>query len=41
MEYSTVGKKQEISADGVIYDKGSVYDRLHKLQDMRKARGEQ
>lgn len=41
MEYSTVGKEQEISAEGVIYDKGSVYDRLHKLQDMRKARGKQ
>jgi predicted transposase YbfD/YdcC len=41
MGYSTVGKNQEISAEGVIYDKGSVYDRLHKLQDMRKARGEQ
>ena len=41
MEYSTVGQNQEISADGVIYDKGSVYDRLHKLQDMRKARRKQ
>ncbi len=41
MEYSTVGKEQEISAEGVIYDKGSVYDRLHKLRDMRKARGKQ
>jgi hypothetical protein len=41
MEYSTIGKDQEISADGVIYDKGSVYDRLHKLQDLRKARGKQ
>jgi len=41
MEYSTVGKNQESSADGVIYDQGSVYDRLHKLQDMRKARGKQ
>jgi hypothetical protein len=30
-----------ISADRVIYDQGSVYDRLHKLQDMRKARGKQ
>jgi hypothetical protein len=39
MEYSTLGRKQEISAEGVIYNKGSVYDRLHKLQDMRKARG--
>jgi predicted transposase YbfD/YdcC len=41
MEYSTVRKDQGISADGVIYDKGSVYDRLHKLQDLRKARGKQ
>jgi len=41
MEYSTVKKDQEISADGVIYDKGSVYDRLHKLRDKRKARGKQ
>ena len=41
MEYSTVRKDQEISADGVIYDKGSVYDRLHKLEDLRKARGKQ
>ena len=41
MEYSTVGKGQGISAEGVIYDKESVYDRLHKLQDMRKARGKQ
>lgn len=41
MEYSTVRKGQEISAEGVIYDKGSVYDRLHKLQDLRKARGKQ
>lgn len=41
MEYSTVRKEQEISAEGVIYDKGSVYDRLHQLQDMRKARGKQ
>ena len=39
MEYSTVGKNQEISTDGVIYDKGSVYDRLRKLQDICKARG--
>lgn len=41
MEYSTLKKDQEISADGLIYDKGSVYDRLHKLQDKRKARGKQ
>ncbi|MBK9604677.1 MAG: transposase family protein [Anaerolineales bacterium] len=41
IQYSTVGKNQEISADGVIYDKVSVYDCLHKLQDMRKAPGKQ
>jgi predicted transposase YbfD/YdcC len=39
MEYSTIGKGQEISAEGVIYDKGSVYGRLQTLTDMRKARG--
>ncbi len=39
MEYSTLGPGQEISAEGVVYDKGSVYDRLHKLTDLRKARG--
>ena len=39
MEYSTVGKGQEISAEGVVYDKGSIYDRLQSLTDLRKARG--
>ena len=39
MEYSTVGKGQEISAEGVVYDKGSIYDRLQDLTDLRKARG--
>lgn len=39
MEYSTIGKDQEISADGVIYDKSSVDERLHKLQYLRKPRG--
>jgi len=39
MEYSTIGKGQEISMEGVTYDKGSVYDRLQKLTDKRKARG--
>lgn len=39
MEYSTIGKGQEISAEGVIYDKGSVYGRMQTLNDMRKARG--
>ena len=27
MEYSTIGQGQEISAEGVVYDKGSVYGR--------------
>jgi len=39
MEYSTIGKGQEISAEGVVYDKESVYGRLQTLTDMRKARG--
>ncbi len=39
MEYSTIRPGQEISAEGVVYDKGSVYDRLQKLTDLRKARG--
>lgn len=39
MEYSTIGRDQDISAEGVIFDKGSVYDRLHKLADLRKAQG--
>lgn len=39
MEYSTVGKGQEISAEGIVYDKESVYGRLQRLTDLRKARG--
>jgi predicted transposase YbfD/YdcC len=39
MEYSTIGPGQEISAEGVVYDKGSVYGRLQRLTDRRKARG--
>lgn len=39
MEYSTVGKGQDISAEGVVYDKGSIYERLQGLTDLRKARG--
>jgi predicted transposase YbfD/YdcC len=39
MEYSTLGPGQEISAEGVVYDKGSVYGRLQSLTDERKARG--
>jgi len=39
MEYSTLGKGQEISAEGVVYEKGSIYGRLQSLTDLRKARG--
>jgi predicted transposase YbfD/YdcC len=39
MEYSTIGRGQEISAEGVVYDKGSIYGRLQSLTDLRKARG--
>lgn len=39
MEYSTIGKGQEISEEGVVYDKGSVYGRIQRLSDIRKARG--
>lgn len=39
MDYSRIGRGQEISEEGVVYDKGSVYDRLHCLRDKRKARG--
>lgn len=39
MEYSPVGPGQEISAEGVVYDKGSRYGRLQTLTDLRKARG--
>jgi predicted transposase YbfD/YdcC len=39
MEYSTVGQGPEISAEGVVYDKGSIYGRLQRLTDLRKARG--
>jgi predicted transposase YbfD/YdcC len=39
MEYSTIGKGHEISVEGVVYDKGSIYGRLQTLTDIRKARG--
>jgi predicted transposase YbfD/YdcC len=39
MEYSTLGKGQEISAEGIVYDQGSIYSRLQRLTDLRKARG--
>jgi predicted transposase YbfD/YdcC len=39
MEYSIVKRGQEISAEGVVYDKESVYGKIQNLKDMRKARG--
>ena len=39
MDCSRIGRGQEISEEGVVYDKESVYDRLHSLRDKRKARG--
>ena len=39
MHFSTGGVKQDYGATGVVYDEGSVYERLSKLTDVRKARG--
>lgn len=39
MEYSIVKRGQGISAEGVVYDQGSVYDKIQRLNDLRKARG--
>jgi len=39
MHCSTGGVKQDYGATGVLYDVGSVYERLSKLTDVRKARG--
>lgn len=39
MEYSTAEKEREISVDGIEFDRGSIYDRLSKLTDIRKAKG--
>jgi predicted transposase YbfD/YdcC len=39
MQYSTGKIEREINANGMEFDKGSVYDRLSKLTDLRKAKG--
>jgi predicted transposase YbfD/YdcC len=39
MDFSTLGKDQDICVNGVIFDQNSIYDRLHKITDLRKARG--
>lgn len=39
MHFSTEGVEQDYGATGVVYDVGSVYERLSKLTDLRKAKG--
>lgn len=39
MDFSTLKPWQEVSETGVIYEIGSIYARLLKLTDLRKARG--
>lgn len=41
MKYSTEEGKVEISAKGVAYEIGSVYERLWELKDVRKSKGKQ
>ncbi len=39
MQYSTGHIEHEISANGIEFEKGSVYDRIGKLTDLRKPNG--
>ncbi|HKY53867.1 MAG TPA: ISAs1 family transposase [Anaerolineales bacterium] len=39
MQYSTGKNEREISANGIEFDQGSVYDRLCKLTDLRGVNG--
>lgn len=39
MHFSTSGVLQDYGTTGVVYDVGSVYERLSRLSDVRKARG--
>ena len=41
MDFSTLKPWQEVSEIGLVYEKGSIYARLLKLTDLRKARGKQ
>lgn len=41
MDFSTLKPWQEVSETGVIYEWGSIYARILKLTDLRKARGKQ
>jgi predicted transposase YbfD/YdcC len=39
MEYSTGSIERELSCNGIEYERGSVFERLGKLTDLRKANG--
>jgi predicted transposase YbfD/YdcC len=39
MEYSTLERWQGISETGIVYTLGSIYDRLQRISDPRKAKG--
>jgi len=39
MEYSTLERWQGIGETGIIYDRGSLYDRFQSIVDPRKAHG--
>jgi len=39
MDFNTLKAWEEVSETGVIYELGSIYARLLKLADLRKARG--
>ena len=41
MDFNTLQPWQEVGETGVIYEAGSIYARLLKLTDLRKARGKQ
>jgi hypothetical protein len=41
MEYSTLEAWQGISASGIVYTLGSLYDRFQWISDPRKAKGKQ
>ena len=41
MEYSTLEPWQGISETGIVYTRGSLYDRFEQMRDPRKAKGKQ
>lgn len=40
MQYSITRVQREMSANGIEFDQGSVYDRLGKLTEVGKAKGQ-